>query len=168
MEAKTILDTYKRYLQTLKSKDSELFTNYSKIKDFIDKHCDDQELFGLLYRHCIGSNIREIRHRNFKIKDLCTEGWSSAAVKEGYELLKNLKRYEFPLEEKAYAINFKKFAELADNQNAHVELYLWYCFSNECGDSLFRVTMQEIEEAAYQALKAEKEASTEIETPTEA
>ena len=124
---------------------------------------------GGFYRYLVDSdgNIEFPEVGKIHVSGLTIEQ-TSAAVKEGYELLKNLKRYEFPLEEKAYAINFKKFAELADNQNAHVELYLWYCFSNECGDSLFRVTMQEIEEAAYHALKAEQEASTEIETPTEA
>ena len=163
MDTKTVLETYKRYLKTLKDWDSDLFRNYGRIKHFIDTNCNDDELRALIYRHCIGKNIQEIRHRNFKIKDNCEEGWSSAATMEGYRLLGNLKKHEDDYDLTTFAINFRRFAELADSQNSHVELYLWYCYCNRIGDRLFRVSMEEIEEAAANAIKAENDTPTETE-----
>ena len=74
MDSKTIVETYKRYLNTFKDKDSDLFDNYGRITDFIDTKCESEELRSLLYQHCIGKNLKEIRKRNIKIRDYSTDG----------------------------------------------------------------------------------------------
>lgn len=168
MDIQTILGTYKRYLQTFKDKDSDLFHNYQKIRNFIDSNCNDKFLSDSLTRHCIGKNVREIAKRNFKIKDDCTDGWSSAVTMEGYQLLSNIRKIERNYDDAAYKLNLYKFFKLAENQLPHLQLYLYYCFCNRIGEGLFRVSMEEIEEAAA---KAEEEAAlaseTEIDTQSE-
>ena len=168
MDIKTITETYKRYLKTFNDKDSNLFVNYGKIKNFIDTNCEDGELRSLLWRDSIGRSVREIRKREIKVRDRCTLGWSTDVTKEAYQLIKNIKRHENDYDLATYAVNFYKFARLADGQNPYLELYLWYCFDNADGvGRLLKVSMEEIEEAAANAVKPEEESGTENETESE-
>ena len=157
METRKILETYKRYLQTIEDLNSDLFTNYKTISKFLYDKCNDNELSTLMNLHCIGQVVQEIKRRDIRIKDVCKEGWSSSATQEGYRLLRNMKNHQYDFDNTTFIINFKRFMELIKNQSPYVELYLWYCYSNEIGTRLFRVSMSEIEEAAANAIKAEEE-----------
>lgn len=162
MDAKTILDTYKRYLHTLNGADADLFTNYGKITDFINSECKESGLRLALFTHCLGKNLEVIRGRGIKIKTLCTEGWSSKVVEEGYGLLRSIKRAEKADDMDAYGISLYRFFKLASKQRPHLQLYLYLCFGDRIGDKLFKTTMAEIEEAARKT--AEGESTT---APTE-
>ena len=151
METQRILDCYRRYLKTFNDNDQDIFKNYTTIKDFIESNCTDNELRGLLYRHCLGRNIREIEDRGFKIIDYCPNGWNSSVTTEAYQLIKNIKKHENDYDLSTYAVNFHRFVQLADKQNPYLELYLWYCFNKHDG-RLLSVTMDEIEEAAANAI----------------
>lgn len=170
MSIHIILDTYKRYLQTLNDRDCDLFQNYTKIKDFIDNNSSN-ELNSVLSRHCIGQNLKVIRKRDIKIKSCCTEGWSTLAVSEGYKLLERIQRASRLGHEDSYKLNLYNFFKLVDYQNPHVQLYLYLCYADRVDANLFEVSMREIEEAAAKAIKTEEEAAnpceTEIETQSE-
>ena len=159
MEIKEILDCYNRYLQTL-STSTDLFSNYSKIMDFIDKNCFN-ELDSLLARHCIGQNLKVIRKRDIKIKSCCIEGWSTVAVSEGYRLLERIQRASRLGDEESYKLNLYNFFKLVDTQKPHVQLYLYLCYADRVDARLFEVSMEEIGEAAA---KAEEEAALASET----
>lgn len=166
MSIQIILDTYKRYLQTLNDRDCDLFQNYTKIKDFIDNNSSN-ELNSVLSRHCIGQNLKVIRKRDIKIKSCCTEGWSTLAVSEGYKLLERIQRASrFGMQE-SYILNLRNFFKLVDCQNPHVQLYLYLCYADRVDANLFEVSMEEIEEAAAKAVKAEEEAANPCETENE-
>ena len=155
MDSKTIVETYKRYLNTFKDKDSDLFDNYGRITDFIDTKCESEELRSLLYQHCIGKNLKEIRKRNIKIKDYSTDGWSTVVTSNGYQLLKNIRTAEREGDYEAYKLNLYSFFKLADNQKPHLQLYLYLCYADRIGESLFAVPMEEIEEVANEQSEEE-------------
>ena len=157
MDSKTVLDVYKRYLHTLDGADAELFTNYGKIRDFIDSKCDNFGLWFALFSHCVRMNLKVIRERNIKIKSLCPEGWSSEVVQEGYRLLRNFKKAVKDDDLDSLKVNFYKFVKLAKAQNPHLQLYLYLCYDDRINNKLFKGTMEEIEEAAA---RAESEAET--------
>lgn len=169
MEIKTILDTYNRYLDTFKDADTDIFTNYAKITDFIDTNCNGLDeldwLKSTLDRHCIGRNIKEIKNKNIKVKANCADGWSTHVVESGYRLLNNIQRADKVGDSNTYNVNIYNFLKLADSQNPHLQLYLYLCFSDRIGSGLFTVTRAEIEEAAQKASKAVKKASEQ--SPTE-
>lgn len=167
MEVKTILDTYKRYLHTLNCSDAELFTNYKKITDFINDNCEDDELRIALYFGCIGKNLREIRKRNLRIIDCSNGDWNSDAVKQGYRLIDNIKKYDLYVEPDAYKVNSYRFWELALAQCPYVQLFLFLCFADRLDyHKLFAVSMKEIEEAAQKASELEEMQQT-AQSPTE-
>ena len=117
METKTILETYKRYLRTLNCSDAELFTNYKTMTDFIKKNCEDEELWGLLLRHCIGKNLMEIRKRGIRAKDYCGGDWDALAIRKGCKLIENIKKYDIFVEPDAHKVNSYNFWKLSDTQN---------------------------------------------------
>jgi len=166
MSIQIILDTYKRYLQTLNDRDCDLFQNYTKIKDFIDNNSTN-ELNSALSRHCIGQNLKMIRKRDIKIKSCCTDGWSTHAVSEGYRMLEKIQRASRLGHEDSYKLNLYNFFKLVDCQNPHVQLYLYLCYADRVDANLFEVSMEEIEEAAAKAVKAEEEAANPCETENE-
>jgi len=157
MEAKTILDTYKRYLRTLNCSDAGLFINYKRITDFINENCEDDELWKALYFGCIGKNLREIRKRNLRIIDCSNGYWNSDAVKKAYRLIDNIKKYDLYIEPDAYKVNSYRFWELAIAQSPYVQLFLFLCFADRLDyHKLFAVSMKEIEEAAQKASELEE------------
>lgn len=166
MNIQVILDTYKRYLKTLNDRGCDHFSNYGKIMDFIDNNSSN-ELNSVLSRHCIGQNLKMIRKRDIKIKSCCTEGWSTLAVSEGYRLLERIQRASRLGHEDSYKLNLHNFFKLVDCQNPHVQLYLYLCYADRVDARLFKVSMEEIEEAAAKAVKAEEEAANPCETENE-
>lgn len=167
MEVKTILDTYKRYLRTLNCSDAELFTNYKKITDFINENCEDDTLRTALYFSCIGKNLREIKKRNLRIIDCSNGDWDSEAVKKGYRLIDNIKKYDLYIDPEAYRVNSYRFWKLAMAQCPYVQLFLYLCFADRLEfHKLFAVSMKEIEEAAQKASEAEEMRQTLL-SPTE-
>ena len=163
MEAKTILDTYKRYLRTLNCSDAELFTNYKKMTDFVRENCEDDELWVDLLFSCIGKCLREVRKRNLRIKDCSNGDWNSVAVKKGCRLIDNIKKYDLLVDLDAYKLNSHRFWELAKVQSPYVELFLYLCFADRLNaHKLFEVSMEKIEEAARKASEAEES----VQTPT--
>ena len=159
MEIQTIIDTYRRYLDTFKDGNADIFTNYGKITDFIDTNCKGSDelakLNSSLSRHCIGKNIWEIRNKNIKVKAHCTDGWSTVVVEHGYKLLKAIKSAERVGDSNAYKVNLRNFYDLANNQKPHLQLYLYLCYADRIGNGLFSVSWSEIEEAARRAIAAE-------------
>jgi hypothetical protein len=167
MEVKTILDTYKRYLRTLNCSDAELFSNFKKITDFINDNCEDDELSTALYFGCIGKNLNEIRKRNLRIIDFSNGDWDSEAVKQGYRLIDNIKKYDLFIDPDAYKVNSYRFWELALAQSPYLQLFLCLCFADRLGlHRLFAVSMKEIEEAAQKASELEEIKQT-AQSPTE-
>ena len=167
METKMILDTYKRYLETFKDKDTDLFTNYEKMRDFIDTNCDNN-LWLTLTCHCIGKNVREIEERGFKVKDQCPNGWDASVTKKGYQLIRNIEKHKEDSDLSTYAINFHRFVDLANKQNPYLQLYLWYCF-NKLDNRLLGITLKEVEEEAKRLIMIEglKECETAIDVSSE-
>ena len=158
MEARTILDTYKRYLRTLNCSDADLFTNYKKMMDFNRENCEDAELGALIMRGCIGKNLKEIRKRNLKIKDYCKGDWDSLAAKKGCRLIDNIKKYDLYIDRDAYIANSRNFWELAEKQSPHIQLFLYLCFADRLSmNRLFEVSTKDLEEATKKAIKAEEE-----------
>lgn len=152
METKIVLDTYKRYLRTLNCSDAELFTNYKTMTDFIERNCEDNELVGLLVRHCIGKTLNEIRKRGIRVKDYCKGDWDALAIRKGCRLIENIKKYDLFVEPDAYRVNSYNFGKLADKQNPYVQLFLYLCFADRLSMfKLFEPSMKEIEEAASKA-----------------
>jgi hypothetical protein len=66
-----------------------------------------------------------------------------------------------------YILNLRNFFKLVDCQNPHVQLYLYLCYADRVDANLFEVSMEEIEEAAAKAVKAEEEAANPCETKNE-
>lgn len=167
METKKILDTYKRYLETFKDKDANLFTNYAKMRDFIDTNCDNS-LWGVLTRHCIGKNVREIEKRGFKVKDQCPSGWNASVTKKGYQLIKNMRKHQEDFDNSVFLVTFYRFARLAHEQNPYLQLYLWYCY-NQMDKRLLGTTLKEVEEEAQRLIMIEglKECETTIDASSE-
>lgn len=152
MEAKTILDTYKRYLRTLNCSDAELFTNYQKMMDFINENCSDAELEALIFRHCIGKNLNQIRKRGIRAKDYCKGNWDALAVHDGCRLIDNIKKYDLYVDADAYMVNSQNFWRLAERQSPYVQLFLYLCFADRLFmKRLFEVSMKELEEATQKA-----------------
>jgi len=159
METKTILETYKRYLRTLNCSDAELFTNYKTMTDFIKKNCEDEELWGLLLRNCIGKNLMEIRKRGIRAKDYCGGDWDALAIRKGCKLIENIKKYDIFVEPDAYKVNSYNFWKLSDTQNPYAQLFLYLCFADRLSmNKLFEPSMKELEDAA---LKASEQSPTE-------
>lgn len=152
MQTKTVLETYKRYLRTLNCSDAELFTNYKTITDFIQEHCEDADLWGLLLRHCIGKNLKEIRRRGISVKDYCKGDWDSLAIRKGCRYIDNIKKFNMYGDSEAYKVNSYNFWKLSDKQNPYVQLFLYLCFADRLEyHKLFEPSMKEIEEAASKA-----------------
>ena len=168
MNTETVLDTYKRYLQTFKDKDSDLFSNYAKIREFINTNCHD-DLWFLMMSHCIGENVREIEKRGFKVKDQCPIGWDTSVTKKGYQLIKNMQKHKEDFDNTVFMVNFYKFAHLAHEQNPYLQLYLWFCY-NQMDKRLLGTTLREVEESAKGLILIERlsEHETSIGTSTEA
>ena len=158
MEAKTILDTYKRYLRTLNCSDADLFTNYQKMMGFINENCEDGDFEALICRDCIGKNLNQIRKRGIRTKDYCKGSWDATAVHRGCRLIENIKKYDLYVDRDAYITNSFNFWELAEKQSPYVQLFLCLYFADRLSmNRLFEVSMKELEEAARKAIKAEEE-----------
>ena len=158
MNTKTILDTYKRYLRTFKKNtDTELFTNYGKIMDFIEQNTLDDELRVMLMFHCIGINVKKVKKRGIKIKDFSNGAWDAVTAKEGCKLIENMKKYDFFVLPDTYKVNFYNFIALTKEQSPYVQLFLFLNFYNRLGGKMFEVTMKEVEEAARASIEAEEE-----------
>ena len=172
MEVKTILDTYKRYLRTLNCSDAELFTNYKKMKDFINEHCKGDDFGAALEWNFIGRNLEEIRKRGIRIKDYSNGAWDALAAKKGCMLIERIKKLDLFFEKDAYKVNSWNFWKLAEKQSPYTQLFLYKCFAERLGMSrLFEVSMEEIEKAAAMAIKAEEEGAiaseAEVDTQSE-
>ena len=164
METQTVFETYKRYLETFKDKNADLFGNYGKITNFIDTNCEGDDLRYLLSMHCIGRNLDEIRKRNIKIKDYSTDGWSTVVTSNGYQLLRKIKEAEREGDMNAYKLNLHRFYTLAENQAPHLQLYLYLCYSDRIDERLFKVSMDEIEAEAKKDIEAESQTRAQEQT----
>lgn len=165
MNTKTILDTYKRYLRRFQNcTDTELFTNYKKIMDFIKQNTLDDELKFVLTFHCIGINVKRLKMRGIKIKDFSNGDWDAVAAKKGCKLIENMKKYDLFVLPDTYKVNFYNFITLTQEQSPYVQIFLYLSFYNRLGGKLFEFTMKEVEEAARAAIEAEEKLA---ESPTE-
>ena len=73
----------------------------------------------------------------------------------GYQLLRNIRTTEREGDYEAYKLNLYSFFKLADNQKPHLQLYLYLCYADRIGESLFAVPMEEIEEVANEQSEEE-------------
>lgn len=151
---KTIVEQYKKYLQTIKRPETDVVESFKKLMDFLEQHCNNARLTMAIELDSIHYTLVQVRKRGLKLKDYGE--WNSIAVSRAYELLNNLRRdYNYGSGD-SYKVNFHNLWELAEKQPSSVRLYIHLVHENSDDGKNLYVSEKELIEKLFNASSEEE------------
>lgn len=125
-DKKTVLKTYKRYLNKIREcEPSEVPTNFGKMMKFIvNETSSNKEFYGILARDCVYQTLKVVEKKNINLKEL-SEDWDTSTIKEVWRLQGLCQDSIFENDKNKEMINFNKMWTLiASEEDMALKLYL--------------------------------------------
>lgn len=119
-----VMNTYKRYLESLGNKDSNLVENFRAVCKYLDDNTDEY-FYVALMTNCVFNTVKAAKERNLKLRDMASD-WNHSAVQEFFNLkdkavnLKRIGNYE------SYkVIEYRLQKLIYEEESPHTKLYMY-------------------------------------------
>ena len=146
-----IVEAYKRYLDSLKSDESQVFENYKKMYDYCFNKVEG-ELSLLLCLDCVEMTLKAIRDRqiHFKSNGLL---WDKSRIDRFFKFKDAVESADKRGDNEAFKVCFyRMFKCIKEEQAPNMQLYMWSKYRDtSCGFELLtrgRATVRELLKAS--------------------
>lgn len=125
----TILEQYKKYLQTINTCENEQVpTNFIKFTKWLFNACYelDSRLWTVIKLDCIHRTIKLVNKRNIRLKEV-SEDWSPIEVQECYDIINAITRAanEDPTSQEHMVLTGKLFNLIDKEKDPSMQLYMY-------------------------------------------
>ncbi len=146
-----IVEAYKRYLDSLKNDESQVFENYKKMYDYCFNKVEG-ELSLLLCLDCVEMTLKAIRERQIRFK---SNGllWDKSRIDRFFKFKDAVESADKRGDDEAFKVCiYRMFKCIKEEQAPNMQLYMWSKYRDvSCGFELLtrsRATVRELLKAS--------------------